>query len=557
MAHDIKTPEAGPSGDAASLSAHGTPTQTHDSTLHKDLWLSKFNKWWSDSEEAAVRRKLDLRIVITSFFLYLAALLDRSNIGNAKMAGMERSLGMSDSQFQWLLTIFYIAYIVFQFQVFMYKLLPPRIWITFCVLVWGISGVCQATTQNWAGMMAARFFLGISEGGYGTGWALYLSFFYPRTEIGLRFGIFVSAGAISAALAGSIAYGLVHAHTAVESWRLLFLIEGIPTLILVPITYLVLPNSIQNASFLTAREKAIAEARLFRPPPPEAIEIEETGQVTDPGVTRRMKEQVSWTKAASAFTDPMSYITAVLFFIINVSYSSVPVYTPTLVSEMGFGSIKAQGLSAPPYAFAFMISITACWLTDRWQIRGPVCTFFLIIGAIGYIMLACLRSTAARYVGVWLIINGLFPFIPILYMWLMANQVSESKKGLGLIIFATIGQCGPLLGTHLFPAKEKPYYVKGTATSAALLLFGVIVSAGLSFRFSRINRSRDREDAVMAQSDNNAAGAAPEVKRPSGSEVDEERRAGVGESTLMSEEEVRKIDVLLRGEESSYFRYTI
>ncbi|KAJ1020998.1 hypothetical protein NDA13_005627 [Ustilago tritici] len=149
-------------------------------------------------------------------------------------------------------------------------------------------------------------------------------------------------------------------------------------------------------------------------------------------------------------------------------------------------------------------------------------------------MLACLRSTAARYVGVWLIINGLFPFIPILYMWLMANQVSESKKGLGLIIFATIGQCGPLLGTHLFPAKEKPYYVKGTATSAALLLFGVIVSVGLSFRFWRINRSRDREDAVMAQSDNNAAGAAPEVKRPSGSEVDEERRAGVGETATGS-----------------------
>ncbi|KAJ1020997.1 hypothetical protein NDA13_005626 [Ustilago tritici] len=187
-----------------------------------------------------------------------------------------------------------------------------------------------------------------------------LSFFYPKTEIGLRFGIFVSAGAISVALAGSIAYGLVHAHTAVESWRLLFLVEGIPTLILVPITYLVLPNSIQTASFLTAREKAIAEARLFRPPSPEAIEIEETGQATDPGVTRRMKEQVSWAKAASVFTDPMSYITAVLFFIINVGYSSVPVYTPTLVSEMGFGSIKAQDLSAPPYALAFMISITAC-----------------------------------------------------------------------------------------------------------------------------------------------------------------------------------------------------
>ena len=53
-------------------------------------------------------------------------------------------------------------------------------------------------------------------------------------------------------------------------------------------------------------------------------------------------------------------------------------------------------------------------------------------------MLALLRSTVARYVGVWLIINGLFPFIPILYMWLIANQASESKRGLGLVIFGAI-----------------------------------------------------------------------------------------------------------------------
>lgn len=549
MAHDTKA------GDAASSSSHGTPTHSHETTPQKDVYLSKLTKWWSDSEEATVRRKLDLRIVTTSFFLYLAGLLDRSNLGNAKTAGMERSLGMSDSQFQWLLTIFYIAYIVFQFQVFMYKLLPPRIWMTFCILVWGICGICQAATQNWAGMMTARFFLGVSEAGYGTGWALYLSFFYPKTEIGLRFGIFVSAGAISAAIAGSIAYGLVHAHTAVESWRLLFLIEGIPTLILAPIAYFALPNSIQTASFLTEREKAIAEARLFRPPPPEAVEVAETGYASSSGVTKRMKEQISWTKAASAFKDPMSYITAVLFFIINVGYSSVPVYTPTLISEMGFGSIKAQGLSAPPYVLAFIVSISACWITDRWQIRGPVCTFLLIIGAIGYLMLACLRSTAARYVGVWLIINGLFPFIPILYMWLMANQVSESKKGLGLIIFATIGQCGPLLGTRLFPAKEKPYYVKGTAISAGLLLFGVIVSARLSFRFWSINRRRDREDATMAQADSDAATA--DIERSSGSPVDEEKGVRIDDSLSMSEADKRKIDVLLRGEDSPYFRYTI
>ncbi|EST09748.1 Major facilitator superfamily [Kalmanozyma brasiliensis GHG001] len=536
MGYDISDKAVTSASDGAT-----SPTPTADAAQN-DAYLAKLSKWWTDDEETTVRRKLDLRIVTTSFLLYFSALLDRSNIGNAKTAGMEKSLRMSDAQFQWLLTIFYIAYIVFQFQVLMYKLVPPRIWMTFCVAVWGISGICQAATTNWEGMMVARFFLGVSEAGFGTGWAMYLSFFYPRTEIGLRFGVFVSAGAVSAAVAGSIAYGLARAHTDVASWRLLFLVEGVPTLLMAPAAYFALPNSIQTASFLSEREKAIAEARLFRPPPPEADPTAIPGQSATSRLTRA-KQRINWSEAASAFTDPMSYITAALFFIINVGYSSVPVYVPTLVSEMGFGSIRAQGLSAPPYVLAFIISLSLCWLTDRYQIRGPICTLLLVVGAIGYIMLATLRSTAARYVGIWLIVNGLFPFIPILYMWLMDNQASESKKGLGLVIFATIGQCGPLLGTHLFPAKEAPYYVKGTAVSAGLLLFGVLVSAGLSWRFWSINRSRDRRVAL----------AEGDIGRRE-SKADEEK--GV-DSAGLSETDRRKIDVLLRGEDSPYFRYTI
>lgn len=172
-------------------------------------------------------------------------------------------------------------------------------------------------------------------------------------------------------------------------------------------------------------------------------------------------------------------------------------------------------------------------------------------------MLATLRSTAARYVAIWLVVNGLFPFIPILYMWLMDNQASESKKGLGLVIFATIGQCGPMLGTHLFPAKEKPYYVKGTAVSAALLLFGVIVSAAASFRFWSINRRRDMNDTLRADRGASAVDAAHVTE--SSSELDKENAQPLsGEvEENMTEANRRKIHVLLHGEESPYFRYTI
>ncbi|SPO27311.1 related to nicotinamide mononucleotide permease [Ustilago trichophora] len=527
------------------------PPATHNKDAQHTAYMSKLTKWWSDDEEAVLRRKLDVRLVTTSFFLFLCAILDRSNLGNAKVAGMERSLHMSDKQFQWLLTIFYIAYIIFQFSILAYKIVPPRVWLALCAVAWGITGICQAATTSWEGMMIARFCLGVSESGFGTGWALYLSFFYPKSEIGLRFAIYVSAGTLAAAVAGSMAYGIVHAHTSIESWRLLFLLEGIPTLIMAPIAYFVLPNSIQTASFLTDREKAIAEARLFRPPPIEAWNAVKPHT----SLCSRAKEELRWPKIAALFMDPTTLISSILLFISQTGSATFPVYVPTLLSEMGYGGIRAQGLSAPPYLLACAITLLGCWLTDRYQVRGPVFAFFICTGAIGYLMLACLRATTARYLAIWIIINGMFPALPVLYMWLMANQDSERKTGLGLVIFATVGQCGPLLPARLFPASDKPYYVKGTAISAALLFVGVLMSAGLSYRFWRINRRRDRQDAALDERGSVDGGeVAGEESR---ARKDDEENSKAVDNTTLSEADRRKIDVLLRGDESPYFRYTI
>jgi hypothetical protein len=99
---------------------------------------------------------------------------------------MSKSLHMSDAQYQWLLTIFYITYITFEWQALMWKLVPPHIWGAFCVLAWGIMSSCMAAVTNWSGAMALRFFMGIHEAGFGPGIPYLLSFFYLRHELGFR-----------------------------------------------------------------------------------------------------------------------------------------------------------------------------------------------------------------------------------------------------------------------------------------------------------------------------------------------------------------------------------
>ena len=119
--------------------------------------------------EKRVVKKLDRTVVPLVMALYLLAFLDRSNIGNARIAGMAEDLDLVGDRYDWLLTIFYISYITFQWQALCWKVIPPHIWAAFCVFGWGLVSTLQAAIHTWEAEMALRFFMGATEAGYGPG----------------------------------------------------------------------------------------------------------------------------------------------------------------------------------------------------------------------------------------------------------------------------------------------------------------------------------------------------------------------------------------------------
>lgn len=102
-------------------------------------------------------------------------------------------------------TIFYIAYITFQFQTAFWKKFPPHRWAVWCIFFWGLISSVQAATHTWGGLMACRFLLGVAEAGFGPGVPLYLSFFYPKDKVGFRQGVFISGAALANAYGGALA----------------------------------------------------------------------------------------------------------------------------------------------------------------------------------------------------------------------------------------------------------------------------------------------------------------------------------------------------------------
>lgn len=128
----------------------------------------------------------------------------------------------------------------------------------------GTASTLQATAYNWSGLLASRFFLATAEAAFAPGIPYLLSFFYKRNELGLRCGLFVSAAPLATTFAGALAYGITSGHPAIANWRLLFIVEGIPTVFLAFVAFKYMPDSADTAPFLNEEEKQVAKIRALQ-----------------------------------------------------------------------------------------------------------------------------------------------------------------------------------------------------------------------------------------------------------------------------------------------------
>jgi MFS family permease len=162
--------------------------------------------------------------------MFLCSFLDRTNVGNAKIIGLEVDLKLSNLQYTQGLAVFYATYIASELPSnLVLKRVSPRIWLPTLTVAWGIVAMCLGFVQNFASFVAVRAILGITEGGLLPGMVLYLSGLYTRAELALRIGIFYTAASLSGAFGGLLARGLAAIAPAggLAGWRWIFIVEGL------------------------------------------------------------------------------------------------------------------------------------------------------------------------------------------------------------------------------------------------------------------------------------------------------------------------------------------
>ncbi|KAF8549086.1 MFS general substrate transporter [Imleria badia] len=440
-------------------------------------------------EERRLVRKIDLRILPITCLLYLCAYLDRSNLGNARLQGLPQETLHGDPTgvlYNWVNSVFYFSYILCQVPATVFsKLFPPSYWMAAAAIGWGICSTLSASSFNFAGLMCSRLGLGVFEAGFGPAIPLYFSFFYTRSELGLRMGYWFGFAAVAGAFGGLIAFGVQQLNygppltTAGGSggesdWRILFLIEGIPAILLGIITLFVLPNRPESTKFFTQREREIALERGSR------------GTKADTGAV------VNKAHVFAALTDWRVYAGGVIYFGLNCALASISAFLPTIITTFGYTNALAQLLTVPPYAVAAIVLCGAAYFTDRFQTRGLVISSSCFLGAIGYlIVLVVPHNPHARYFAVFCITSGTYTAIGIVIAWYAHNLGSESKRAAGIPLFMAIGQCGSVLGAHLYPTTDGPRYITGFATTCALDGLGGVLAVILYMCYKRDNARRE------------------------------------------------------------------
>ncbi|KAF9969751.1 hypothetical protein BGZ73_007748 [Actinomortierella ambigua] len=415
-----------------------------------------------------VRRKADLHLIPIFSLLYLFSFIDRVNIGNAKVAGIEKALGITSTQFNMALTVFFIGYILFEIPSnIMLKLLGPKIWISLVIVVWGGVMMSMSSVTNAGSLYAARFFLGVAEAGLLPGVIYLISVWYTKREMALRNGLFFSMASFSGAFSGILAYGIskLHGKAGFEGWQWIFLLEGLFTICLVPLAFFGLPQSPANAWFLTPEERELQVTRLRK----------------DAGPAK--EEHFSFKQLKMAVTDWQVYMYIIGYFMGSAPLFALSLFIPSIVHSFKYDAVVTQIMTAPAFFCAALTCLTCAILSDRFNARAIFCIIPTWVGSLGYILLIVCRdqSPAVRYVCLTITTCGVFSSAPAMFSWFSSNFGGHTKKAVAIGMIVSIGCIGGVLAT----AQKMPHSTSVATPSRPHS------RSQLRFLYIRENRRRD------------------------------------------------------------------
>ncbi|GAB3496518.1 MFS transporter [Nocardiopsis coralliicola] len=405
-------------------------------------------------EEDQVYKKVGRRLLPFLLLCYTFAYLDRVNIGFAKLH-MQEEIALTEAAFGLGAGLFFLAYAVFEVpsNLLMEKIGAKRT-ITRIMVLWGLASASMAFVQSEAMFYALRILLGVFEAGFAPGIILYLTYWYSARRMAAAMGIYMLAGPIGSIFGSGVSALIITGTDGVaglSGWQWMFLVEGLPCVVLGYLFWRMMADRPQDAHWLSAREKEVIAAAVAR------------------------NRSAGTHSFAAALKNGQIYIMSAAYFGIMCGIYAISFWLPTILQENGVEGTLAIGfLTAVPYLFAIAAMVVLGRTSDRYQDRrwhtivptAVGCAALLASSLTGHVFAASFSAMIVATAAVWAAYT-VFWAVP-------AEHFAGTAAAGGIAFINTIGILGGFVSPYLIGL------VKDTTGSTQLGLTAMVALLALS-----------------------------------------------------------------------------
>jgi MFS family permease len=313
--------------------------------------------------------KVTARLLPLLFLSYIVAYLDRVNVGFAKLQ-MLNDLKFSDTIYGLGAGIFFIGYFLFEVpsNLILHRV-GARRWIARIMITWGVISALMMFVTTPTMFYVMRFLLGMAEAGFFPGMILYLTYWYPAQRRGRITALFMTAVPLAGVIGSPLSGWILQSFAGVNGWagwQWLFLIEGIPSVLVGLLVLGYLDDGIDKAKWLDTSEKALLKENIRR---------DTSGQVSH--------------SFREALGNGKVWVLSLVYFGVVMGLYGVSFWLPTLVKATGVKSALDIGLlSAVPYAVATIVMVLVGRSADRFRERRWHLAVPCVLGSVGLVLSA-------------------------------------------------------------------------------------------------------------------------------------------------------------------------